>query len=287
MAGLVHEIQMDALNPKARVSDLLRKVKVAAVKLRLGEVEAWVHAELNGYTGELPAYRVIYGHPEYLNPYNGWQPLVSRSARINDMLSRSEVRQSISSLEEIVRKSEDGILRMLFNGDQLAVLNEMMSIPVGRAGLRVSIGQGHDIVEAVRNQVLDWALALEGDGVHGEGFTFSAEERGRAKGNPVTYNIGNIGTFAGNLGEGNASGSITATQNATVSNTFAELAAAIDAQVPDHTKRQELVKAVEDMEKAAPDRSTFAKAYGRFMSAASDHMTVVSPFLPALAAYLS
>jgi len=55
MPSLVEELQRDALNANAKVSDLLRKAKAIAVKLELPELEEWVEHELNGYPeGDVP-----------------------------------------------------------------------------------------------------------------------------------------------------------------------------------------------------------------------------------------
>ncbi|MDB5479306.1 MAG: hypothetical protein JWO83_359 [Caulobacteraceae bacterium] len=47
--SLVEQLQQDALDPTTSVSNLLRKVKLTAVKLGQGEVAAWVDMELHGF----------------------------------------------------------------------------------------------------------------------------------------------------------------------------------------------------------------------------------------------
>src|SRR5260370_30778034 len=51
MPTLVEKLQLDAMDPKVSVTDLLRRVKFTAVQLGLGKVEDWVEQELNGYDG--------------------------------------------------------------------------------------------------------------------------------------------------------------------------------------------------------------------------------------------
>jgi len=61
------------------------------------------------------------------------------------------------------------------------------------------------IVDAVRNRILDWALALEQRGVLGDGLSFSPEDRARAA--DVTYNITHNQTIHGDVGvAGNITG---------------------------------------------------------------------------------
>ena len=49
MAGLVFDLQADAMNRAVGVSDLLRKAKAVSKKLRTPEVYEWIDRELNGY----------------------------------------------------------------------------------------------------------------------------------------------------------------------------------------------------------------------------------------------
>lgn len=58
MNGLIIEIQKSCLDENVSVEALLRRVKLAAAKLKLGDLESWVDSELNGYDGELPPHRV-------------------------------------------------------------------------------------------------------------------------------------------------------------------------------------------------------------------------------------
>jgi hypothetical protein len=56
--GLVEEIQKAAIDPNAKVSTLLRQVKLAAVKLKLDSVADWVEGELTGHR-ELKTFDVV------------------------------------------------------------------------------------------------------------------------------------------------------------------------------------------------------------------------------------
>jgi AbiTii len=67
--SIIEQIQRDALDRAVSVSDLLRRMKLAATKLGLGAVEDWVEQELNGCKGELPDYRIIHGRPMVQDPY--------------------------------------------------------------------------------------------------------------------------------------------------------------------------------------------------------------------------
>jgi AbiTii len=78
MPTIIEQIQLDALSKSVSVSDLLRRVKLAAVKLGLGQIEDWVERELNGYKTEVPDYRVVHGVPMAKHPYADGSRSVAR-----------------------------------------------------------------------------------------------------------------------------------------------------------------------------------------------------------------
>lgn len=73
MIPLVLQLQAEALGQNVRISDLLRKSKVVAVKLGLAEFGAWVENETNGYPDikYLPDYRKQFGHLKARNQMRG------------------------------------------------------------------------------------------------------------------------------------------------------------------------------------------------------------------------
>jgi len=209
MTGLVEEVQRNALDPAVPVSTILRRVKVAATKLNLGDVEKWVQLELDGYAAlEVPNYRVLYGRPEAFNPYNGWIPILIGVDEIDAIISRCEIREAIASLETTVAKTEHPTLRFPIPPGLIAELNEHAGVNFGRMAVALSVSQAQGLLDAVRNLVLDWALALEKRGIVGEGLSFNAEERSKAQSGSTTITIGSIGQLAGNIGHGNSAGDI-------------------------------------------------------------------------------
>ena len=59
--SLLRDIQTAAIDSNTNITDLLRKCKVLAVRLRSKEFETWVDHELNGYNDkkDLPKYRIL------------------------------------------------------------------------------------------------------------------------------------------------------------------------------------------------------------------------------------
>src|SRR4051794_29643027 len=89
--SIVLELQRDALDPNAKVSDLLRKAMVVARKLRINELEGWLKFEVNGYPEDhtdFPAYRFMEGQVKALNPYRGWIPVVFEDPKLARSCSR-------------------------------------------------------------------------------------------------------------------------------------------------------------------------------------------------------
>lgn len=210
MPSIVEQIQRDALDPAIPVSSLLRRVKLAAAKLALGDVETWVERELNGYNGKVPDYRILTGSPKALNPYVGWIPL--SGAGVVD-ISQKGVGQSIASLEDLLvgatGDSRTMVIRMpQFVQDTFARNNDGAEFV---CSLHVDRSQLASVLDRVRSMVLDWAIELERAGVVGSEFSFSNEERRRAQeANVTNINVHNSGSIVGNLGSGNVARDITA-----------------------------------------------------------------------------
>lgn len=174
MTALVPELVNMASTPAVSTADLLRRALVVARRLDAPELVDWIGSELNGYTGEVPVYRVIRGQLLAMNPVNGLIPFTVRNAEMFDLLTQHRERQSIPELEQLAR-SEEELLRY-FPPETERKLMQSMSIPM-RPQLTFSPVQLQGIVEKVRNRILGWALDLEGRGVLGEGMTFTQQEK--------------------------------------------------------------------------------------------------------------
>lgn len=201
MAKLVEEIQRDAVDSGVPVSTLLRKVKLAAAKLELPYIEAWVESELSGYTGELPAYRRFKGIPKAHNPMRGWIAIQAPAA-IYEKISETGSREPVAALEDLTRDATTETFHTPMNRQTVDALNSsqrfqwaQMSVFLGRSDLT-------GILDHVRNMVLDWAIALEKSGITGEGMSFTQEEKSAAH-REASITIGSVGTLVGVLGNNN------------------------------------------------------------------------------------
>jgi hypothetical protein len=287
MTGLVEQIQADAINEANSVSSLLRKVKLAASKLQLVEVNDWVDKELNGYYGfEVPQYRSIHGQPVGKLAHGGWLPI--QIPEVHDTISAVSLRDPIREIEQLLDSAKNGKdLIHQYPIDAVVQLNGFLNEQMIEAGVKFQATTLVGILDRVRTLVLEWALDLERAGVRGEGLQFNREERQKAGSTHIQ-----IGTFSGNLTAGNVlsdSASITTNDDHSQSTTqnspevFDHLLAAIE-QI-NESKRADVTAALHEM-RAAYGRPTFISEYMRFMGIAADHLGVIAPFLPALAALL-
>lgn len=289
MAGLVEQLQADALDQNVTVATLLRKVKVCAARLGLANALDWVQAELSGYSKgssiELPEYRKNSGITYAQNEYRQWIPLAFEDSNWANLVRAVELREAVANYEEYL-KTENSTFSLPLEPYQVNMLSELFGQRFFAVRNQVSRGHIHTIVGTVRDLALDWALELSRVGITGEGMSFTADERSRATGAHIS-----IGTFNGTFSTGDASGA-----GASISQTYtsvtnevpaiAELIAAVQAKVSDSAEREAIVKAAQDVA-SAPDKGAMLKAYERLLSAAANHMTVITPFLPALGQMLA
>lgn len=288
MTGIIEEIQRGALDPAMPVDALLRRVKLSAVKLRLPELERWVENELSGYgDDELPDYRKLHGALYGWNPYHGWVPVQIDSGEMADIFTQAPIKQSIASLVDLLHRGNDADgegLRFPLSARHVSILNDYVSYDCPQYSISLARSHLVTIVDRVRNLILDWAIRMEQEGIVGEGISFSEAEKQNARGAMTTIN--NYGNMAGHIGDGNQ-GAIRAEQAVNEASVFDKLAEAVSAGVTAGEDRARLLAAIKDMERARDDRNAFGVAYAAFISRAADYMSLVSPFLPALAQILS
>ncbi len=212
MSGLIGEIQKGCLDDSVSIESLLRRVKLAAVKLKLGELETWVDNELNGYqSNEVPEHRILYGEPAAWHPIHGWVPIQIDDTFLSDLLRKAPTTQSIGSLRDLISKEQDGPCHFPVPPGVVTELNKIFSTSTPRIVVQIPRGSVIAALDFVRNKVLDWSIEMEKSGVLGEGHTFNENEIESAKTIMPTIQFGNIENFAGNIGVGNTSGDITLT----------------------------------------------------------------------------
>jgi len=177
---------------------MLRMAKVIATKLNQPEALLWIDKELNGYhdsvTKDLPSYRKIHGVPQALNPYRGWQSLVFENGTEAEFLSTVPIGQAIGPLEELLRSGPDGTYTFAYPPELKSKVVKALSLP---ADVRVNVGYSSlwNVIEQVRNLVLNWSLELEKAGVVGVDMTFTEKERSEANAITQQFIIQNVGVL--------------------------------------------------------------------------------------------
>jgi hypothetical protein len=196
--SLVEQLQAEALDSTVPVEDLLRKAKVVAAKLDLKAFGEWIKRELNGYYengDDIPKYRVVQGRLHALNSMRGWVP-VGSIGKEDEATRRQRITQAVSEISDLLKRS-DSELTMSYGSRAISWGGAFTEhVPVQLHVDRAAFAQ---ILDAVRNTILDWSLKLEAAGVVGLGLGFSKREKEIAH-SPAVVNIGSIGSFIGAMG---------------------------------------------------------------------------------------
>ena len=192
MTPIVLQLQELAASGDASVSELLRKARIVASKLKLDEFNDWLQHELHGYPPDanLPEYRIFFGDLRAHNPMNGILMPVRFNVELTEALSRIRCRQSIGSLEDVLKGASNG-LQVPLSPRDLEFVHGLMDEDAREWVMpfrRVSPTQLSAILDRVRSIILDWSLQLESQGIVGDGMTFSEEEKQRATTQSVHIN---------------------------------------------------------------------------------------------------
>lgn len=185
MNSIVLSLQKDIYESKLSMSDILRKSYVLAKKLNLPEFQLLLHSELNGYSNpkDIPQYRTIRGTIRAWNPYRGWQPVIISDPKLEVDLTTHRISQSIPELEDLLNRSENGGLHIPLS-DSFSNLIDFQT----KAKLDIGASQVANIIETVKNIILEWSLKLEDDGILGEDMEFTTDEKSKATQKNYTVN---------------------------------------------------------------------------------------------------
>lgn len=182
MSSIVLELQKEVTLQNCDIVYVLRKAHLIAAKLKLSEFDQWISYELNGYPNQncTPNYRLMRGELKGFDPYTGWIPAIINHAELENLICKRKIQNSISEIITLCEKSNNGFI-LPFYGSTLQQLNEMFDseFPIQYA-LHISSTAVIDIVEKVKNTVLEWTIKLEAEGILGEGMKFNEEEKKNA-----------------------------------------------------------------------------------------------------------
>jgi hypothetical protein len=224
--GAVAELMESALDKSVSVVDLLRRCLVVAQRLSIADATSWVRSEMNGYTSsDVPGYRRVRGQLKGWNQFHGWQPVIFRDVAVGSVFQRTPLTLSVSEFESLLSRQAEGDEVMLHLGDELGAAIARGTGVETQYGIGLSRHTLQACLDGVRTRVLDWALELEGGGVHGDSIGFSQQEKQAA-----AAVQGNVNNFFGPVGSPTIQqGSTASTVDASVS---IEVAQAVPAAEP-------------------------------------------------------
>lgn len=288
MGGLVEQIQEAAINEKASVSNLLRKVKLVAAKLELDGAISWVEHESNGYPvpKDVPEYRILKGRLFWHTRYHGNVEIMG-DPNLLVKVSTVHLCESISSLENLISDVGSGSLVMKLDEHITHMLNSNMNGPPHPIYVHLATSSLVAIIDRVRNIALDWAVELERKGITGDGIEFSLEEKERAVVAGSKIEIGNMFapvTQTEISGNGN---SVPISVQSSVLADVSELnglRSAVSSGVEDVGDKDVILRLIDQLE--AQRGSPEAKfPFSGLMEYAANYVTVFGPYLPALAKF--
>lgn len=216
MAGLVHELQADAMDESVSVLSLLRKARALSVKLGVTTIDQWLAHEMSGYSDSatIPDYRHVVGQTVCFNPYRGWIPLEIENLEHHKLLSERHLHQPLSELIQFTDAKASGKSVLLMFPSFIAT--ELRSSSGFEPALKIAVNLIYGIISTVRDKILEFSLELEKQGILGEGLTFTQQEKMAA--NNITYNSINIENMTGSqLQQGTTGSTQTFTQSADLS----------------------------------------------------------------------
>lgn len=183
MASIVLELQQKAMHNQGSVADLLRLAYAVARKLRVEEFALWAKKELDGYDNIhndlIPEYRSVRGRLQALNPYRGWIPAVVPDAEISKAIELTKLFEPVPELEHILSQTDVAIHKPIVPriSNTLASYFKFDT----QFTLFISRSELEGILHHIRQQVLEWAIRLEEEGILGDGIQFSDEEKRTAQ----------------------------------------------------------------------------------------------------------
>ena len=166
----LEEIQNAAVDSNSDLGTLLRKCKLLAARLRSQPLEDWLLWESNGYPEhvDVPDYRVwpldLKGH--FAGSFgsgirNAPTPWICLPEKARGAFENYKCRQSIASIEELLRDSDKGTLRVS-TGDLAVALGTKVYQYQNCVQAWAEFGAGNliELLNTVRNRILDFTLAV-------------------------------------------------------------------------------------------------------------------------------
>ena len=184
MNGIVLELQQDLLSKDCDILNALRKAHIIATKLKLSEFDSWIQKELNGYSkkSEAPDYRKVRGALKAFNPYAGWIPAIIGDSSIEKMICEQKLCEPISVMAELCNNCDSNSVHISLAGELIQILNKNSDgYNDTNYALFVGVHYIKEIIEHVKDCLLQWTLKLEENEIIGMDLSFTTQEKEKAQ----------------------------------------------------------------------------------------------------------
>lgn len=184
-------LQKLVLDPQSNLTDILRNALLISQKLGLDDFKSWCELELKGYEdiddSNIPEYRCIYGSFHVLDVRN------RRRQYVGDQAVGQIIKEGIIFFQETLVSDQD-FFDFRFPDDKNAFLKNAFGLNSNNYIFyskvnKISIKK---VLEIIRTKVLEFSIQLDKEGILGEDWEFTIEEKKMAI---------NITNFQGILGD--------------------------------------------------------------------------------------
>lgn len=178
--GIIQEIQEDLLKDSVKLSVILRKAYIPAVKLSLSDLKEWLDKETQGYDSvdELPQYRKIQGCCKALNPFYGWSIVNFHSKQAERELSIVPYGKTIFEIEDILDKTSYTEFQVQLTTDLIdkygiTGCNSLVSVFPRR--------KLANIINGAKSFLMAYIAKLDDVGIIGKDSEFTMDEKNKAQ----------------------------------------------------------------------------------------------------------
>ena len=183
MDSFILDLQEKIISSECDVTTILRQAHLIASKLELKDFDQWISYELNGYPnpGSCPDYRKVKAKLMARNAFGSLTPVIIPDIKLEDTIGDHRFSESISEIEKLCRNpKENEALLITLPGILTQQLNNLFRTQREYV-LLCSYTSVEDIVDKVKNAILNWSIRLEKEGILGEGMKFNNEEKQASK----------------------------------------------------------------------------------------------------------
>lgn len=196
--SIVQDLQKLAIDSNCDILTLLRKAYYVARKLGIVEFQEWITYELNGYDKPniIPDYRKIKGSLKGYNIYRGWVSVIIQDKELEDVICTHNSFNSIPSLINLISNQSLNTLSVQLPGEIIQQISSMTGQDTDYI-LQISSNSIANIIEQVKNKILEWSLLLEENGIVGVDLQFTENEKIIVQTSPQIINY--VSNFYGNI----------------------------------------------------------------------------------------